>query len=77
MILKLKDNIKMLLMIITIIFISCDNNGKMPRKPFIITYTSPLSGWDEYAEYIYYDADSTRYQFTDLRQKYSVGDTIK
>jgi hypothetical protein len=34
MILKLKDNIKMLLMIATIIFISCDNNGKMPRKPF-------------------------------------------
>jgi hypothetical protein len=30
--------------------------------------------WDEYAEYIYYDADSTRYQFTDLRQKYIVQD---
>ena len=49
-----------------------------PKKPFVITgkYLNDY-GNENASRYYYIDANGNQNQFTDLPNKYSVGDTIK
>jgi len=60
-------------------FFSCTENKVAPEKPFIIKFKYPHSAQaaDGYCRYEYYDKKGNVFEFYDLPEKYSVGDTIK
>ena len=59
-------------------FFSCETKVT-PEKPFIIKFKYPYSAKaaDGYCRYEYYDKKGNVFEFFDLPEKYSIGDTIK
>lgn len=59
-------------------FFSCETKAA-PEKPFIIKFKYPYSAKaaDGYCRYEYYDKKGNVFEFFDLPEKYSIGDTIK
>ncbi len=66
---------KKLLLLIIILIAGCEGTTSIIyKKPFIIYSKSYYSTM---ADYYYQDANGEKANFTDLKDKYSVGDTIK
>lgn len=59
-------------------FFSCETKVAL-EKPFIIKFKYPYSAKaaDGYCRYEYYDKKGNVFEFFDLPEKYSIGDTIK
>lgn len=67
---------ELLIIILTLLLMSCDNNTKY-EKPFIIIYKSRYDYDKTQCFYTYQDKNGRRYNFNDESNKYNIGDTIK
>lgn len=72
-------NLGKLILFIILSFYSCVEKEVAPEKPFIIMYkyiNSDLVA-KGHCRYKYYDRKSDIYTFSELNDKYNIGDTIK
>jgi hypothetical protein len=69
---------KSVLLIIIVLFASCNELDPPKQKPFVIVgKNSTYYSAQNRAKYYYQDAKGNRYDFTDANNLYKVGDTIR
>ena len=69
---------KSVLLIMIILFASCDKLNPPTQKPFVIIgKNSVYYSSQNRAKYYYQDAKGNSYDFTEDNKKYSIGDTIR
>lgn len=69
---------KSVLLIMIILFASCDKLDTPKQKPFVIVgKNSTYYSSQNRAEYYYQDAKGNKYDFTDANNLYKIGDTIR